>query len=426
MILYNAKIITMNNKLDIIENGWINIENGIIKEIGSGEVPYNENTKNMEGDLLLPGFINGHTHIAMTLLRGYADDKQLMDWLNNYIWPAENKFIDRDAVLLGSELGIMEMLANGITTFNDMYFFSNDSVKLAEKIGIRGLFAEGIIDFPTPNSKTPKEAIKYVLNSIEENKDNKLSKIIFSVHAPYTTSDTLIREVAELANDMNILFHIHTAETQSEIDIIKEKYNKTPIELLNNLIPENTKTVMAHMVHLTDNDMDIAFTRRFNAIHNPQSNLKLSSGIAQIEKMRQRGIIVGLGTDGTASNNNLDMIDEMRTASLIAKLENPEHLKSQDVVKMATIDCAKALHIDNILGSLEVNKQADIIRVSLKGNEAYPYYNNPYSFLVYSANSRDIKMTMINGNILYENGEFLTIDKERILNNVRKWSERLR
>ncbi len=426
MILYNAKIVTMNEKLDIIENGWIEIQDNIIKTIGKGKIEDKENAIDIKGDILLPGFINGHTHIAMTLLRGYTDDKQLMDWLNNYIWPAEGKYMNKDAVVLGTKLGILEMLANGTTSFNDMYFFTNDSIKIAEEIGIRGLFAEGIIDFPTPNCKNPDEGIKYVLNSIEENKNNKITQIVFSVHAPYTTSDSLIKKVAEIANEKNILFHIHTAETKNEINIIKKKYNMTPIELLNKLIPNNTKTVMAHMVHLTDNDMNIASERKFNVIHNPQSNLKLSSGIAQIEKMRNKGIIVGLGTDGTASNNNLDMIDEMRTAALIGKLNNPEHLKAEEVVKMATIDCAKALHIDNEVGSIEEGKKADIIRISLEDIEAYPYYNNPYSYIVYAANSRSIKMTMINGKILYENNEYKTIDKEKVLFNVKKWSENLK
>ncbi len=418
-VLKNAIIVTMNTNLDIIKNGYIIInDNGDIEEIKEGNYS-GENAKDMKGDLLIPGLINGHTHTAMTLLRGYADDLPLIEWLEKHIWPKEGEWMNEKNVNLGTELGIMEMLACGTTSFCDGYFFTSSTVGLADKIGIRGLMAEGLIDFPTPNKKTPEEAFDYIKDTLNIS-NNKISRIVLYVHAPYTTSPLWIEKVSHLAKENDLLFVIHTAETLFEVSEIKKRYGKTPVEHCASLIPVETKTAMAHMVHLNDKDMDIAADRDFGVIHNPQSNLKLSSGIAEIAKMRKKGINVSIGTDGAASNNNLDIIEEMRTASLIGKYDDPQHLSAIETMKMATIEGAKVLHIDDETGSLEKGKSADIVRISLNGIESYPYFGNPYSFIVYAMNSRDVKMTMIKGNVLYENGEYSTIDADRVKSEVRK------
>lgn len=423
MKLYNATAITMNEKSEIIKDACVDIdEKGNIRGITSGHENVNDKDIDCKGDFLIPALINGHTHNAMTLLRGYADDLALQTWLENHIFPAEAKYMDENAVMLGNELGMLEMLASGTGTFCDMYFFTKSAVEIAERAGMRGMYAEGIIDFPTPNAKTPDEAFKYVKESIEEMK-TKLARIIISVHAPYTTSPDVIRKAAELANEHNMLFVTHTAETEWEVEEIRKRYGKTPVAHYASIIPEGTKTAMAHMVHLSDEDMKIAAERSFGAVHNPQSNLKLSSGIAEVQKMIDSGINVGIGTDGAASNNNLDMIEEMRTAAMIGKTGNPVHMNAETVLKCGTIMGARALGIDDETGSIEIGKSADIVRISRKGIEAYPYYNNPYSFIVYALNSRDVMMTMVKGQMLYNNGGYTTLNSDEIISRVETWQK---
>lgn len=418
IVLTNANIVTMKEKDDIIDNGYIVInDGGIIESVNEGRYEGNENMTDMKGDILIPALINGHTHTAMSLLRGYADDKPLKEWLEKYIWPKENQWMNRDNVMLGTQLGMLEMLASGTGTFCDMYFFTKDTIPVVNEAGLRGLMAEGIIDFPTPNMKTPKEMLSYVEESLGMF-ENGLSRPVISVHAPYTTSPDVIERAAGLAKERDMLFVTHTAETLTEIADIKKRYGKTPIEHFSEIIPKETKTAMAHMVHLSDNDMNIASERSFNAIHNPQSNLKLSSGIAKIALMREKGVKVSIGTDGAASNNNLDMIEEMRTASLIGKFDNPQHLSAYETLRMATAEGAEVLHLENETGTLEAGKSADIVRISRNGIEAYPYFDNPYAFIVYAMNSRDVTMTMINGNVLYENGKYKTMDENKIKSDV--------
>lgn len=419
-VLYNGKIVTMNDNMDIFNPGWIEIgANGEIADIGSGDPPRKD--RDLRGNMIIPALVNGHTHSAMTLLRGYADDLALKEWLEGHIWPAEGKLMNEENINAGLELAMLEMLRCGTGTFCDMYFFSGSELKTVEKAGMRGLMAEGIIDFPTPNCKNGDEAFEYVKQVIEEN-DTEIAMPVLSVHAPNTTSPELIEKVAQFANDNDLLFVTHTAETENEVSEIKDRFNKTPIAHLASLIPEGTKTAMAHMVHLTENDMDIASRRHFNAVHNPQSNLKLSSGIAKIQLMRDKGIRVSIGTDGAASNNNLDMIEEMRTASMIGKLHSPVHVSARDVMRMATIEGAEVLGLGDMTGSLEKGKRADIAEIDMNGLEAVPYYDNPYSFIVYALNSRDIKMTMVNGKVLYNEGEFTTLDKDGIIDRIKNIS----
>lgn len=416
-VLYNGIIVTMNSKMEIHDRGWIEIDDsGAISDVGAGEPPSKD--RDLRGNMIIPALVNGHTHSAMTLLRGYADDLALKDWLEKHIWPAEGKLMNEENINAGLELAMLEMLRCGTGTFCDMYFFSGSELKTVERAGMRGLMAEGIIDFPTPNSKNGDEAFKYVKKVIEEN-DTKTAMPVLSVHAPNTTSPELIEKTAQFAKEKDMLFVTHTAETQNEVEEIKKRFNKTPVEHLASLIPQGTKTAMAHMVHLTDNDMETASRRHFNAVHNPQSNLKLSSGIARIQAMRDAGIKVSIGTDGAASNNNLDMIEEMRTASMIGKGASPLHVSAEDIMKMATIEGARVLGLGEMTGSLEKGKKADIAEIDMNGLEAVPYYDNPYSFIVYALNSRDIKMTMVNGRVLYNEGEYETLNKNEIIDRVR-------
>lgn len=421
MKLYNATILTMNDNGEIIENGYVETDNeGRIADIGRACKPV-EGDIDCKGDFLLPALVNGHTHNAMTLLRGYADDLVLKTWLEEHIFPAEGKYMNEEAVILGNELGMLEMLAGGTGTFCDMYFFTKSSVQTADKAGMRGLFAEGIIDFPTPNTKNPQDGFAYVKESLRQK--TNISRIVISVHAPYTTSPDIIAEAAEIANKNGILFVTHTAETEWEVSEVMSRYGKTPVSHYADLIPKGTKSVMAHMVHLTEDDMHISAERGFGAVHNPQSNLKLSSGIAKVQEMIDKGINVGIGTDGAASNNNLDMIEEMRTAAMIGKTKSPVDMNAETVLRCGTIMGAKALGLEKETGSIEKGKSADIIRIHRNGIESYPFYNNPYSSIIYALNSRDVYMTMVNGKILYENGEYMTLNKDDILGRVIEWQK---
>ena len=422
-------ILTMNEKDEVIEDGAVVIENEKITKISKISDIENENFDYIIDDrpnILLPGFINTHTHIAMVGFRGFADDKDLMDWLNNYIWPAENRAVDREFIKIASLLAICEMIRTGTTTYNDMYFFQEITAEISREIGIRAFLGEGLIDFPTPSFKNPEEGLKIVQSFIENYLNDEYIHPTLCLHAPYSCSKDLILKGYEIAKKYNIPIHMHVAETKSEIEIIKNKYGLTPVRYLNSIGVLNHKFISAHSVYLDDEEIEIYKNYNVGVAHNPQSNMKLSSGIAPIVKMLNKNINVGLATDGTASNNNLDMIDEMRSCALIHKVHllDPKVVSAKEVLKMATIYGAKVLGIDNIVGSIEINKKADLITISLNSFHLMPIYD-PYSAIVYSANGLDVSSVLINGKILMEKGELKFIDFEEVKYNAQKLKQKV-
>ncbi|AEF95724.1 amidohydrolase [Methanotorris igneus] len=413
----------------LIKNAVINgkkqdllIEKNTIKKIGNienNEID-KEETKiiNAENKIAIPGLINTHTHIPMTLFRGVADDLPLMEWLNNYIWPMEAK-LNKDIVYAGTLLGCLEMIKSGTTTFNDMYFFLDGIAKAVDEIGIRAVLSYGMIDL-FDEEKREKE-----LKNAEENikmikkLDNNRIKVALGPHAPYTCSKELLMEVHEMAKKYNIPIHIHMNETLDEIKMVKEKTGMRPFEYLNSFgFFDDVNVIAAHCVHLSDEEIKIMKEKNINVSHNPISNLKLASGIAPVPKLVENGINVTLGTDGCGSNNNLNLFEEIKISSLLHKgtTLNPTIINAKQSFEFATKNGAKALGLK--CGELKEGYLADIVLIDLNKPFLIPK-ENIYSHLVYSFNG-NVDTVIIDGNVVMENGKIVNVDEEEIYEKAEK------
>lgn len=417
VLIKNAIILTMGER-DVIENGYVYIEENKIKEVNEGE--YNGDLDGVyvidaKGGIVMPGFVNAHTHIPMTLLRGYGEGLPLMKWLREKVWPFENK-LTQDDVEIGSHLGLIEMIKSGTTSFIDMYFHEMNIADVVERVKVRGFLAHTII------GENHEEQFKYVDDMYNRFKDSKYVNVLIGPHSPYTLEKEILKQVGDYARYRKIPIHIHLSETLDEIEIIKEKYNMTPIELCESIgLFDSTKTIAAHCVHLYENDFIILRNKDITAVHNPQSNMKLASGIAPVTKMIEHNINVALGTDGTSSNNNLDMFDEMRSASLLQKLSNMDAtaLSSYNTIKMATLNGYTGLGVDDEIGKIEENYKADMIIIDTNNAHMLPMHD-VYSNIVFSANGNDVKTVIVDGNIVMENYELKTIDEEYYLYEANK------
>ncbi|MDT7904513.1 MAG: amidohydrolase [Candidatus Caldipriscus sp.] len=407
-----------------IEDGFLVVEDDKIIFVGkyreTPEIPVIDTRPSIG----LPTLINTHTHTAMVAYRGLADDLPLFKWLQEYIWPAEAKTVSEEMVRLSYKLAIAEMVSGGTGAINDMYFFQEVGAEVMEEIGFRGLLGEGLIDFPTPSFKKVEDGLKRVENQLRTRNLYKFVRFSVCLHAPYSCSPDLIKTGYELAREYDVPLHMHVAETLTEVEQIKDRFGKRPVEYLESLGVLHDKFIAAHSVHLEEHEMEIYRERGVKVAHNPQSNMKLASGIAPVDKYLEKGITVGLATDGCASNNDLDMFEEMRSAALLHKVNrmNPEVLNAKTVVKMATIYAAKVLGFEDIIGSLKVGKKADFIAVSLESPHMQPIYD-PYSHLVYTAKASDVKWVFIDGKPLKRDGKLTFIDEEEILEIGRKLRE---
>lgn len=430
IIILNGLIVTIDKKGTIFKNGGIAISKDKIIYIGENkdvEEKYDaDKIINAKNKIVMPGFINAHTHLAMTIFRGIADDIKLSDWLNKYIFPAEQKFATPEIVTLGSELAMLELIHGGTTCFNDMYYYQEKTAEVAKKIGVRGIINEGIIDFPVSNSKNSNEGIDYSRNLLEKYKNDELISVGVAAHSPYTCSSDLIQKTKQLADEYNTIYHIHVAETKWEFDTITEKYNTTPVQYLENLGVLSESTVAAHCVWLTEKDIEILHKRNVGVAHNPECNMKISSGVAPIPKLLDSKIKVGLGTDGAASNNNLNLIQEMHTMALLHKLNtmNPTVLDAETVVRIATIGSAEVLGKADIIGSLEVGKKADIICIDKTFANVIPLYN-VYSAIVYSLLGNEVSDVIINGKIIMKDNIILTTNENDIKLQVEETAKKL-
>lgn len=381
----------------------------------------------LQRHVVMPGLINCHTHAAMTLFRGLADDLPLMEWLNKHIWPAEQKWVDADFVADGTRHAVAEMIRSGTTCFNDMYFFPEQTARIAEKTGIRAVIGLIVLDFPTAWAESSAE---YIYKGSEIHaiyKHNPLVHTAFAPHAPYTVSDKSLQQIGTLAEELDIGIHIHLHETLDEIDQSKEKYGKRPIQRLNELGLMNPRLRAVHMVHLTEQEIELLNEYGIHVVHCPGSNLKLASGICPVNKLLQQDINVVLGTDGASSNNDLDMIGEMRLAGLLAKGSNgiSNALPAYQVLEMATIKAAEALGLDQIIGSLSKNKAADIISINLDTIESQPLYDPP-SQIIYTANRNQVDNVWVAGRLLLKDGELTTIDKKDVLEKAHNWQKKIK
>lgn len=425
LIICGGKALLMDEKNTCLENSAIAVHASTILDIGKKEDILQKYTAkktiNAEDALIMPGLINCHTHAAMTCFRGIADDLELMDWLNNYIFPAEAQNVDPQLAYQGSRLACAEMIKSGTTTFCDMYIFEEETARAAKEAGMRCLLGEVLFDFPSPNCKSPEECLAYTRRLAEKWHNDPLVKIIVEPHALYTCSPALLHGAKEIADEYNLMLGVHLLETKAERDQLHEKFGKSAVAFLNDVGYLNERLLAFHCVYLSPEDMKLFAQYGCKVSHNPASNMKLASGIAPVPDMLKAGITVGLGTDGCASNNTLDMVREMSTAAKLHKAArlDPTVMDAQTVVRMATINGAKALNMDHITGSLAIGKKADMIILGLNKPHLTPIYNE-YSHLVYAAGGADIDTVIINGKVVMEDRCLLTINESEVMNEVRK------
>ena len=421
LVIENGTILTMDPGDRVIEDGYLAIRGDAIVEVSTGRRPSQgaKNRIDARGGLILPGLINGHTHAAMTLFRGLADDLPLMEWLNDYIFPAESR-MDGDFVHTGTLLACAEMILSGTTTFCDMYLFEDRVAEAARTAGMRCLVGEVLYDFPSPNYGPIEKGFEYTEALIRNWRDDPLVNIAVEPHAIYTCSADLLRRAGELARKHQVPLIMHVAETRTELGQVQEMYGKRPFEHLDSLGVLGPHMIADHCVHLEELEMDLIVEHDVKVIHNPESNMKLASGVSPVPALLSRGVTVGLGTDGCASNNNLDLFGEMGTAARLHKVDtmDPTNLKAVTALRMATIEGARALGLGDITGSLEEGKKADVIIVDTNRPHLTPLYN-PFSQLVYAAGAQDVTHTIINGRVVMENRSLLTLDSGRIIEKAR-------
>jgi len=424
ILIENGSMVTMDEYNRVMEKAYLIIEDDKITAIGLGQPPAGNYEKRIDATnhLVLPGFINTHTHAAMTLLRGYADDLPLMEWLETKIWPLEDKLCAEDAYW-GSMLAIVEMIKSGTTCFSDMYFFMDQTARAVEETGIRAVLSRGMVGVG-PQADTALEESRTLVSDWSGRGQGRIS-FMLGPHAPYTCPPDYLHKVMRLADELKVGLHIHIAETKGECENIKQAYGRTPVAHLESLGLFQYPTIGAHCVHLTDEEIAILAQYKVGVAHNPESNMKLASGIAPVPQMLKAGIPVGIGTDGASSNNNLDMLQEMRSGALLHKVNHldPTVLPAYQALEMATVNGARALRLEN-LGTLAAGQKADIILVSLKEAHMIPRYDL-IANLVYSAQASDVQTVIINGEIIMEDRVIKTFDEAEVLEQAKRTARRL-
>jgi 5-methylthioadenosine/S-adenosylhomocysteine deaminase len=377
--------------------------------------------------IIMPGLVNAHSHTAMTLFRGLADDLPLKEWLFEVIFPAESKHLRPETVYWGSLLGCLEMIASGTTSVIDGYFFQDETVRAIHKSGLRGLIAQGVIDFPAPGVPNPKDNLAVAEEFIERWLDfSDLIKPGMFCHSPLTCSDETLKRAMGISRDFALPLQIHLAETSDEVSEIVSRTGERPVRYLDRLGIMDESLIVAHAIHVSDEEMECLAKRGVKVVHVPESNMKLSSGVARVSEMMRLGLTVGLGTDGCASNNNLDLFQEMDSAAKLDKVStlNPVNMDAGTVLKMVTSWGASLLGLQKEIGTIEVDKKADIIVVDLKSPHLVPLYN-PLSAIVYSASGADVKDVIVNGQILLKDRKFLTLDPDEIMERVRAFGREI-
>lgn len=419
LIVKGDLVLTMNRNGDVLTDGAVAVSGSKIIDVGPAaeiESKHGDGAKILETGrgLVMPGLINSHTHVSMTCLRGLADDLPLMTWLNEHIFPAESKFTP-ETVYWGAMLGCAEMIMSGTTWFCDMYLFENEVARAAEKSGLRALVGEVLYDFPSPNYGPPEEGLRFTEKLIEQYKGHERISIAVEPHALYTCSPDLLTACRDLALKHNAPLITHLSENEDEVKTVKERYGLTPVRHLENLGVLTENLIADHCVVLEDEEIDLLAKRGVRVAHNPRSNMKLASGIARIPEMASAGIPVGLGTDGPASNNNLDMFCEMDMAAKLHKVHSmdPTVMDADLVLKMATAEGSRVLGLDGNAGRLEKGCLADMIVINLDQPHLTPMYN-PVSHLVYAASGADVVHSVVNGSVLMENRRLTTIDLEEV------------
>lgn len=417
ILIKNTNILSMND--DKLKKDDIYIKNGKIFKIGKIEDLEVDKVIDGHNFITMPGFINTHTHVGMSFFRNYGDDNDLMTWLNNYIFPAEEK-LNEELVYYASLLSFAEMIKTGTTTFADMYFYQEETIKALDKAKLRAQIARGLSS-PDENDYRIKECIE--LYEKYNGKDGKI-EIALGPHAVYTTDKDYLKKIDGIAAKYKMPIHIHLSETKFENDECMKKYGQSPTEVFDTCGIFENRTIAAHGVHLSDGDLDILRSKNVSILHNPSSNLKLSSGICDVSRLMDKRINVALGTDSASSNNKQSMLKEIEVAALISKLKSADNLKAFDILKMATINGAKALGLGDKVGTVEEGKCADLIMINIDNINHIPN-NDLIASICYSTYENDISYVFIDGELVYENGEYTYLDIEDIKENVKRLSENL-
>ena len=430
LVILGGTIVTMDAERRIIQDGGIAVSNGRIVGLGSrAEIQSaftSLQTISASGKLITPGLINGHTHVPMVLFRGLADDLDLHEWLNKYIFPAEAKNVTEDFVRAGARLGLAEMIRGGTTTYCDMYYFEDAIAEETSKAGVRAVLGETVIDFPVADNKTNREAMAYVEKFVAKWKGNALITAAIAPHAPYTVSEEHLKAARAFSDRTGAPIVTHISETKPEVDESIKAKGASPVDYLDRIGFLNNKVIAAHMVWPQGDELSILKQRGVGVIHNPQSNMKLASGVAPVPKMLNEGLLVGLGTDGAASNNDLNMWEEMDTVAKLHKVfsGDPKVISAQQAFELATIRGAQALHLENEIGSFEKGKRADFLIIERDSLNQIPLYNI-YSDLVYATKAYDVESVIINGRIVMRDRRLLTLNETAIKNGARIFRERI-
>jgi 5-methylthioadenosine/S-adenosylhomocysteine deaminase len=413
-----------NGWTELIDDGFVAIKDGVISAQGTmDELPDTMNAQRIidgTGCLLMPGLVNTHTHAPMTLFRGLADDLELMTWLNEYIFPAEASSVNPDMGYWCAKLAAIEMMMSGTTTAADGYFLEDHVARAFSDCGLRAVVAQGVIDFPAPGVPDPSKNVEAAALFIDSWLDsNNLIKPAVFCHSPYTCSAKTLRDAKEMTRGKNVKLFVHVAETRAEVQQLQEQHGTTPVRYLDSLGILDRDTICVHCVWLDDEEMDILARTGAGVATCPQSNMKLGSGIAPLNKLLNREIIVGLGTDGCASNNTLDMFREMDLCAKLHKVRNldPTALPAKQILQMATRGGARVLGLQDKIGTLEPGKKADIVLLDLQQPHLQPFYSQ--DLLVYAVNGADVSTVIINGRLVVENRHVLTCDVQEVMDRVR-------
>jgi 5-methylthioadenosine/S-adenosylhomocysteine deaminase len=425
LVVVGGIVLTADQDWNIYDPGAVAVDGGAIVGVGPREEverAYRGRERvDASGKLIMPGLINAHTHAPMTLFRGIADDLPLETWLYKYIWPAEAKWLSPDFVRLGTQLAAAEMIRSGTILFCDMYFFEDDIAEACKEAGIRVVIGEALVDFPTANCKTPEDQLKYTEYLLSQWHNDSLVIPSVQPHSPYAASAELMQRAKALADEYGVPYLLHVSETRSEVQESMEKYGRTPVARLADLGLLGPSTVAIHGVHLTDEDIELLAQYDVGVVHCPESQLKLASGFTPVPKLLEAGVKVGLGTDGAASNNDLNMFGEMGTAARVHKVMagDPTVVHARQALSMATLEAARVLGLEKRLGSLEVGKRADLIVLDLDVPHMVPVYNVT-SHLVYAAHSSDVRTVIIDGRVVMRDRELLTLDEGEIFARARE------
>jgi len=431
LVITGGTVVTMDDLGTVIPDGAVAIADGKILAVGTA-VEINARYAGAErvdasGQIILPGLINTHGHAPMVMYRGLADDMALMDWLNQYIFPAEKATVSPEFVRVGTQLAVLEMIESGTTTFADMYYFEDAVAHATSEAGLRAVLGQTIIRFPVADAATPEEGLARAEAFLQAFADDDLITPAVAPHAPYTLTPETLQAARALANKYNAPLLIHLAETKDEVGIIADQFKQSPAMFLDGLGVWNGRSLAAHAVWVDDADMAMLAARGVGLSHNPESNMKLASGTAPVPAWLTHGAKVGLGTDGAASNNDLDMFEAMRTAALLHKHASgdPRVLPARVVLEMATRRGADALGMGDRIGSLEPGKLADVITVSVDSARQTPLFD-PISHLVYVTRGTDVRTTIVHGEVLMRRGQVLSLDRNEVIREAREMAETVR